>query len=109
GNSVADRKHRSDLGEVGLDVVLLDPLTEDRRDLFRAQLQVSLSSSRVSVAIVPTCRARLRRPGTNPPAARRRRSGPDRRFVSLQPCVPPPFRSARRSLLPRHPSNLAPS
>ena len=36
GDAVADLKDGSDLGQVGLDVVLLDPLLEDRRDLFRA-------------------------------------------------------------------------
>ena len=42
GDAVADRQDGADLGEVGLDVVLLDPLAEDRRDLFGAQLQGSL-------------------------------------------------------------------
>ena len=42
GDAVADLEDGADLREVGLDVVLLDPLTQDRRDLFRAQLQVSL-------------------------------------------------------------------
>ncbi len=36
GDPVADLEHRAHLGEVGLDVVLLDPRLEDRRDLFRA-------------------------------------------------------------------------
>ena len=35
GDAVADLKHGPDLGEVGLDVVLLDSLLEDRGDLFR--------------------------------------------------------------------------
>ena len=35
-DAVADLQHRADLGEVGLDVVVLDPLLEDRGDLFRA-------------------------------------------------------------------------
>src|SRR5262249_7041850 len=48
GDAVADLQDGADLGEVRLDVVLLDPLTQDRGDLFRAQLHVSLSSSRVS-------------------------------------------------------------
>ena len=34
GDAVADLENGADLGEVGLDVVLLDPLLEDRRDLF---------------------------------------------------------------------------
>ena len=38
-DAVADGEDRADFGEVGLDVVLLDPLAEDRRDLFGAQLQ----------------------------------------------------------------------
>ena len=33
---VADLEHGADLGEIGLDVVLLDPLLQDRGDLFRA-------------------------------------------------------------------------
>ena len=36
GDAVADLEHRADLGQVGLDVVLLDPLLEDRGDLFGA-------------------------------------------------------------------------
>ena len=39
GDTVADLQHGADLGEVGLDVVLLDPLLEDRGDLFRTKLQ----------------------------------------------------------------------
>ena len=35
-DAVADLQHGADLGEVGLDVVLLDPLFEDRGDLFGA-------------------------------------------------------------------------
>ena len=34
GDAVADLEHGADLGEVGLDVELLDPLLEDRGDLF---------------------------------------------------------------------------
>ena len=34
GDAVADLQHSAHLGEVGLDVVLLDPLLEDRGDLF---------------------------------------------------------------------------
>ena len=33
-DAVADLEHRPDLGEIGLDVVLLDLLLEDRGDLF---------------------------------------------------------------------------
>ncbi len=36
GDAVADLEHGADLGEVGLDVVLLDPRLEDRGDLFGA-------------------------------------------------------------------------
>ena len=36
GDAVADLEHPAHLGEVGLDVVLLDPLLEDRGDLFWA-------------------------------------------------------------------------
>ena len=35
GDAVAHLEHGADLREVGLDVVLLDPLLEDRGDLFR--------------------------------------------------------------------------
>ncbi len=73
GDAVADRQDRADLGEVGLDVVLLDPLAQDRRDLFGTQLQGSLSSLRVSVEVVPVFRARSRRRDTSRPAARCRR------------------------------------
>ena len=36
GDAVADLEDRADLGEVGLDVGLLDPLLQDRGDLFGA-------------------------------------------------------------------------
>jgi hypothetical protein len=36
GDAVADLEHAPDLGEVRLDVELLDPVLEDRGDLFRA-------------------------------------------------------------------------
>ena len=36
GDAVADLEDGADLGQVGLDVVLLDPLLEDRGDLFGA-------------------------------------------------------------------------
>ena len=36
GDAVADLEHGADLGEVGLDVELLDPLLEDGGDLFGA-------------------------------------------------------------------------
>ena len=36
GDAVAHLQDGADLGEVGLDVVLLDPLLEDRGDLFGA-------------------------------------------------------------------------
>ena len=36
GDAVADLEHGADLREIGLDVVLLDPLLQDRGDLFRA-------------------------------------------------------------------------
>src|SRR5579875_3648044 len=45
GDAVADLQDGADLGEVGLDVVLLDPLPEDRGDLFRSQLH-ALAPSR---------------------------------------------------------------
>ena len=37
GDPVADLQHGADLGEVGLDVVVLDPLLQDRGDFFRTQ------------------------------------------------------------------------
>ena len=36
-DAVADLEHGADLVEVGLDVELLDPLLQDRGDLFRAE------------------------------------------------------------------------
>ena len=36
GDAVADLQHRADLGQVGLDVEVLDPLLEEGGDLFRA-------------------------------------------------------------------------
>src|ERR1041385_568236 len=50
GDPVADLQHRAGLSGVRLDVELLDPLFQDRRDLFRAQLQrfSSLSSCQLS-------------------------------------------------------------
>ena len=36
GDAVADLEHGADLGEIGLDVGLGDPLLQDRGDLFRA-------------------------------------------------------------------------
>ena len=41
GDAVADLQHRADLGQVGLDVVLLDPVLQDRGDLFGSELQRS--------------------------------------------------------------------
>jgi hypothetical protein len=35
-DAVTDLQDRPDLGEIGLDVVLLDPLLQDRGDLFGA-------------------------------------------------------------------------
>ena len=43
GDAVTDREDSADLGEVGFDVVVLDPLLEDRGDLFWAQSQVASS------------------------------------------------------------------
>ena len=39
-DAVADLQHGADLGEVRLDVELLDPLAQDRGDLFGAQLHL---------------------------------------------------------------------
>ncbi len=36
GDAVADLEDGADLGEVGLDIELLDPVLQDRGDLFRA-------------------------------------------------------------------------
>ena len=41
GDAVADLQDGADLGEVRLDVELLDPLAQDRRDLFGAKLHSS--------------------------------------------------------------------
>src|SRR5439155_14426812 len=43
---VTHLENGADLGQVGLDVVLLDPLLEDRGDLFRAKLHGDSLSSR---------------------------------------------------------------
>ena len=43
--AVSDLQHRSDLGEVGVDVVGLDPLLENRGDLLGANLHVGRVSS----------------------------------------------------------------
>ena len=63
GDAVADLQHGADLGEVGLDVELLDPLFEDRRDLFRAKLHGFTNSLRASGRgeVVRAGRARSRR------------------------------------------------
>ena len=42
-DAVADLEDGPDLGEIGLDVVLLDPLLQDRGDLFGAELHRGLS------------------------------------------------------------------
>ena len=42
GDAVTDLENGADLGEVGLDVVVLDPFLQDRGDLFRAQLHAYL-------------------------------------------------------------------
>src|ERR687887_563124 len=46
GDPIADLQDGADLREVGLDVELLDPLLQDRRDLFGAKLQRFLLSRR---------------------------------------------------------------
>src|SRR5436190_8977911 len=56
GDAVADLQHAADFGEVGLDVVLLDPLLQDRGDLFGTKLQAPLPFN--------SRRSRLRRPRT---------------------------------------------
>src|SRR4029450_3296671 len=62
---VPELQDGADLGEVGLDVVLLDSLLEDRGDLFRAKLQVVLLSrpSPARGAAAPGGRGRWRRVG----------------------------------------------
>ena len=46
GDAVADLQHGADLGEVRLDVEVLDPLAQDRRDLFGAKLHLVTGSLR---------------------------------------------------------------
>ena len=41
GDAVADLEDGADLGEIGLDVVVLDPVLQDRGDFFWTQFQVS--------------------------------------------------------------------
>src|SRR5581483_7263070 len=69
GDAVADLEDRADFGEIGLDVVLLDPLAQDRSDLFRTKLHVSLPlglDEFLSEAYEPAANARVDpvRPGT---------------------------------------------
>src|SRR5947208_2893398 len=61
GDAVADLQDAADLGEVGLDVVVLDPLAEDRGDLFGAQLQgFSLGPHEfMSESLEPAAHARI--------------------------------------------------
>ena len=63
GDPVADLEDGADLGEVGLDVVLLDPLLQDRGDLFGAKLQrfSSLGRDELVGAAGRAGRARSRR------------------------------------------------
>ena len=44
GDAVADLQDGADLGQVRLDVEVLDPLAQDRRDLFGTKLHVGLSA-----------------------------------------------------------------
>src|SRR5205823_12243047 len=69
GDPVADLQHGPDLGEVGLDVVLLDPLLQDRGDLFRPQFHEGSSLMRLPAlaAAARAGRARSRRAGTTRP------------------------------------------
>ena len=65
GDAVADLEHGADLREVGLDVVLLDPLLEDRGDLFGAELHGTLSSAfGAQFRVTSSRRRRSRRPRT---------------------------------------------
>ena len=48
GDAVADLEDGADLGEIGLDVVLLDPLLEDRGDLFGTEFHSLVSWVRAS-------------------------------------------------------------
>ena len=73
GDPVADLKHGADLGQVGLHVVLLDPLLEDRGDLFGAKLHSdSLGSKGVTSGAAWSSCGRLRC-RTGPTRARTRR------------------------------------
>src|SRR5215210_7181991 len=73
GDAVSDLEDGANLGEVGLHLELLDPLAEDRRDLFGAQLQVLSSLLVVPYATGRDGRGRWRPRGGSPPAARARR------------------------------------
>ena len=67
GDPVADLQHRTDFGQVRLDVEVLDPLLQDRGDLFRAQLQVRLLvefTVRQLLAVASSWRSRSSRPRT---------------------------------------------
>jgi hypothetical protein len=74
GDPVAELEDGAHLRELGLDLVLLDPLFEDRGDLFRSQLHGVVSSlSRVPGVTGSDGRARCRRRGGIRPARRCRR------------------------------------
>ena len=106
-DAVAELEHGADLGEVRLDVELLDPLAQDGGDLFWTQLHPASSLSlrkqgHGHLARRGRCgggrggRARSRRGASSRPGGRGRRSGPGRRCASPAPCGRRPARSGRR-------------
>src|SRR4029450_2513029 len=76
-DAVTDLEDGADLGEVGLDVVLLDPLFQDRGDLFRTKLHGdSLSSRGVATSGAAGSSCGHSRSRSDPTRARTRRRCP---------------------------------
>ena len=102
GDAVAELEDRSDLGEVRVDVELLDAAAEDRRDLFGTKLHwLAPSGLEVKCLRAPGGagrggRARSRRGASSRPGGRSRRSGPGRRCGSPGPCGRTSSRCRRR-------------
>src|SRR6185503_9197700 len=90
-DAVADLQDGADLREIGLDVVVLDPVLQDRGDFFWTQFHCASSLLRVHGASARFGRARTRRRAWSLPAGRNRRSNRDRLSASLRPRGPTPL------------------
>src|SRR5829696_1102339 len=97
GDAVADLEDGADLRQIRLDVELLDPLAQDRRDLFGAQLHLALNSllGRGRGVVVRAGRARSRRASSIRPGGRSLRSGSGPPSASPGPSGPTPARYGR--------------